>query len=952
VSANPPASLSARLRDFLDQHLFAFLMLLLVLYLLFLLPQVSTIWMDLPFDLLVGREFLLALAFILLVAFLIVFFTTAWISAYPPGPPAAVPSGYLGKLWRLLCWLTDRLAGWPAALTGRLGRGQCRWLGTVLLALAAGNFLTRLWIGPADGGRLYPLAASTWILFGWLLLFTALWFLAEPASGGRGPVGVMVGRALGLIWVTNLIGEATWIAADFVPSLISYRVYTIGAVFHVCFLLLVAAGLVDVAHETWGFPVRQVVTFGLAVFVLFCLSPSDVAGPRAQFREPLEEDCKPKVSEPDWYDHLLRRIQATDPRGPVVFVAASGGGSRAAVFTALCLEYLKRERLQDSEGADLSHPDGTPVAWADQIVLLSSVSGGSLATAYHVHGLMNGWPRDRVGPRPLNSFKDGLARGFDFEIPDRWAFYRQMWRTDSRYFDDKNLQHCEYLRLVEQLPQAHPGLPRETWAAFVDDMNTDFMAPLCRALLTPGVSLPSSWRNRAFAPTLERGTSLCRFWEQRFGWSGCNTLDGYGEKVRYGDEKRPAPLVLFNVTRAREGTRFVIGFPPLPRGSLRVKPTGDNPNARPPDRDSATETLTDFWPRYQLSLGEAVRLSANFPWGVHTGRLWKEIVTLSPSARSALENRGDKGRQQREKVHKLLTAGACKAQLQVLLDDEQFLPEQLAGDGSEQTAADAVERIARRLEELRWDPRVLPGQRKQAEELLNLLEKEAGPLIQAPVNLDLLDGGVNDNTGLPTLWEVVQHLHDLESCRDQAPLTGLQPRERACRILRELRRRGVVLVEIDSGAKPHLDAVPEVRVPAQALENAGYASAYSSHDWYLQRLQALLGDGALGDGAADGTPQVRLGPLFVWTFTCNHSRPDDVLTAWALAPAQKARVLATFACECVEWEQLERPLTFKPWLIEWEKAKGLRNNSDPNVPPVPLPPGGNDRNQRKRSQSP
>jgi hypothetical protein len=447
----------------------------------------------------------------------------------------------------------------------------------------------------------------------------------------------------------------------------------------------------------------------------------------------------------------------------------------------------------------------------------------------------------------------------------------------------------------------------------VDDMATDFMAPLARGVLTPGLSVPSSWRNRALAPTIERGTSLCRFWEQRFGWSGCNNLAGYGG-AGYGDKPHPpAPLVLFNATRAREGTRFVIGFPPLPREALRCRPTRDEPGGRPPDRDTSTQTLADFWPRYRLSLGEAVRLSANFPWGLHTGRLWKEVATLTPSSRDALA----KDPRRREEVRDLLTRDGGADRLRALLPSDRLsLPEQLAGPGSELTAADALEQIARRLEELQWDPRVREKRRRDAAELLGRL---TGMLARGRDNVDLIDGGVNDNTGLPALWEVVQHLRDLESGEsDVAALMGPGPRAKARTILGELRKRGVVLVEIDSGAKPKLAEVPEVRVPAQALENAGYASAFAARDWYLQRIKDLL--------AVKGLP-VNVTPLFVLTFTCNHSRPGDVLTAWALAPTHTARILATFACECVEWEQLERPDYLTQWLGPWEVHKGLRKAS-------------------------
>ena len=45
-------------------------------------------------------------------------------------------------------------------------------------------------------------------------------------------------------------------------------------------------------------------------------------------------------------------------------------------------------------------------------------------------------------------------------------------------------------------------------------------------------------------------------------------------------------------------------------------------------------------------------------------------------------------------------------------------------------------------------------------------------------------------------------------------------------ILKRLRDRGVIFLEIDSGAKPTTDLVHELKIPLQALNNANYASAF------------------------------------------------------------------------------------------------------------------------------
>jgi len=268
-----------------------------------------------------------------------------------------------------------------------------------------------------------------------------------------------------------------------------------------------------------------------------------------------------------------------------------------------------------------------------------------------------------------------------------------------------------------------------------------------------------------------------------------------------------------------------------------------------------------------------------------------------------------------------LLAADKGADLSDLLPDERaVLVERLKQSCGDPARPNPVDEVVRRLDELSCDPRVPPARRAEVGRLLDQVRQKV-PLTTSRETVDLLDGGVNDNTGLPTLWEVVQHLHDLAGgWRWYQPPTALASKARG--ILGELRRRGVVLVEIDSGAKPNLATVSEMRVPSQALENAGYASAFAARDWYLERMSRLL--------TVDDLPE-NVPALWVRKFTCNHSQPGDVITAWALAPSHKARILATFACECVEWEELKGPMYREEWLKPWEVHKRM-------VTPIPTRP--------------
>ena len=88
--------------------------------------------------------------------------------------------------------------------------------------------------------------------------------------------------------------------------------------------------------------------------------------------------------EATWLEHCENRLDGIERLpgdGPVVLVAASGGGSRAALFTALLLEALART---DAQGKPLPAPAPKgAVPLHRRIAIISSVSGGSLGTAYY-----------------------------------------------------------------------------------------------------------------------------------------------------------------------------------------------------------------------------------------------------------------------------------------------------------------------------------------------------------------------------------------------------------------------------------------------------------------------------------------------------------------------------------------------------------------------------------------
>jgi hypothetical protein len=1054
-----------------DRNPFFLLTLLLIGYLLFFVPQINSVWSELPLAALVqrgdwGEERLIAIGFIFLVAYLLVFYVRAWGAVLPDGfltlwapvPPCPTPpppawwgklgagvsavgralswflwSGprvwqnvggglngvlraclraltfvFLFPLWFLLVFLPGFWL-WPragAALAGFAERQTVRqrwaWSG-LFFAVTVLSFGVRAWHGSLpESHRLYPLAGAACVLFGWLLLATSAWLAATacweklPAwaraifcAPGPGPapalpapaalaapppldpVLALCGRACGVMLAATALCEIIWLAADWVPGYVSYRLYTIWAVFHICFFLSVTASVVDVLHNQWRRPYRQAGVVAVVLLVAYVLYPSPVATTAPLGQQENDPLGTPAAAAPDWYYHFEARLNATDPRAPVVFVAASGGGSRAALFTVLVLEALAREPLTDSAGAQLyrqvTGADGraredrsSPLYWSDQIVLISGVSGGSLGSAYYVRN--RALARNSDIPSLRNSFTREAQLAFERELrPDGGSnlsnIYKQVWKwqppgghpapggcrapADGAPQAEDVEKHA--LRVKEVFNPKRVFNDEFAWVVRndpADAMCTDFMAPLLRGFMTPRI---------------ERGTALSHFWEQRFNWTGCNTLDGYGPDG-YGSNR---PLLLFNATAAREGSRFVVGFPPLPRGALHHPPRLDDHDPLSSQAGGALEasqTLADFWPRYRVSLAEAVRMSANFPWGLRTARLSKEVYDLRPDVRRRFatdEAYWDEAKRllkeevaRDEAERRLLLGGVPDGPFRENLADlfAGPRPDWLQGIDRAESREIAAENLAKMvawLHELSADDHVRHDLRVWAKTVLTKLE-DKGYIARRPQHKDLLDGGVNDNTGVPTLWEVLQHLRDLSERRD--PLADGRARAKAGPLLTQLRRRGVVLVEIDSGAKPSLQPVAEVQAPVQGLNNAAYATAIAAKSWYYQRLNELLrpdnlppppvlraGAFALPPGKGDRPQEspshtvLRYTPLYVKVFECNHSTERDVMTAWALAPSDKARVTATFWCEYQQWRELQRD-SYRCWLAAWDYFKDLRKD--------------------------
>jgi predicted acylesterase/phospholipase RssA len=751
-------------------------------------------------------------------------------------------------------------AGW---LNWMVGRRSWQWRLGVGVAMLVAWMTIVLWGAAGVGSRWYPLAGAICRQFGALFGLVCLWLLVSLASWKRGPNGELVnapGRVLSWLVFVSCIGEGLWIAADLGWLGASYRLYTIWGILQTAALVVVLGAMVDDWQRDTHWPMRL---GGLVVaallFLFFGASPEALDSPTAAADSDIAADSRAERLR--WYDHVITRLEALDPDEPAVIVAASGGGSRASIFTALVLEALAREPLGSSGKS-----------WCDHIVLISGVSGGSLATAYYVHAQCAADPAShtlaeaddlrnsikgeliyrmrkqareslleqlsrRAGSSDVDRGDDDLrAKAAELEkCLDQWHAQEvdgnskksclEMEVPQSIWDWEILAQHFRVWELCRDLDErwnAGESAPSKEVAdgwvlrsLFMDDMCTDFMGPILRGTLAPG---------------LTRGRALRAFWTQRFGWQGSNSRVGYEHRgattAAPGYDPHCHPAALFNISDVRHGTRVTVGFPPLPPELYKA-----SYSTEPPGSIRRPRTIEEADPARRVALADAVELSANFPFGFN-------VVSVA-----------DQG------------------------PDE---------DG----------------------------------------------------DLHLLDGGIVDNSGIDALFEVLRnarHISDSTepSPRKLAPQPAQQDeykpddlaKEKCKRLMELLQQRRVVLLEIDSGAKPGKPGLftrcaSLLFEPLDALNSAGYLNADRGKSAYLGLLdqqfrQPLdLGD-LLKELPGRTTPAYALPwrlelertetegirTFFHVPFICNHLEDDNVLTAWSLGPNDKARLLFRFLLE-------------------------------------------------------
>jgi hypothetical protein len=332
------------------------------------------------------------------------------------------------------------------------------------------------------------------------------------------------------------------------------------------------------------------------------------------------------------------------PLEPVVILCASGGGSRAALFTAGILSRMWWQPVGDC----LLHPQTLPNLSPEDAALIrdsegrqcpgrlllqhadviSSVSGGSLASAYLMDALYRHMRDNPCGAdgRPLGPYtaRQSALQAF-FEATDDSALrppitwygkpaeptvLRDWWTAPPIDSDPLSVEFERIIKQIEQNP-------------FINAMRQDHLAAAITGFLLP-------W--------MGRGPALEAFWEGSFQWcrgpGESRLLSDYYEAERDGR----LPALVLNSTLARTATRIAITnldptqFQGLykfgPRVDARslgeeslICPDGkmgsasDRAERRYDPLPAQINTLNDLDPFWAIPLKTAVRASANFPVG-------------------------------------------------------------------------------------------------------------------------------------------------------------------------------------------------------------------------------------------------------------------------------------------------------------------------------------------------
>lgn len=669
----------------------------------------------------------------------------------------------------------------------------------------------------------------------------------------RVQLGALCGRVLELVLLSNLLGEIIWFVVDDALEVVSWRTYTLWGSFHLTMLMVVFGRLADATGRTAS--TRLLSGAALGLFLLVAGSSPSLIGVDA--RESgvwsryvgrdgdlgsRDADVKRAVSlTDDWFDQAFRRLEGMPAGEPVLFVAASGGGSRAAIWATWVLEALERTPLTGG----LSTPPPAEVSkvsesLADRVLFISAVSGGSVGSANVV------FREGGATPDLVNTLLGQLEEA-----------YRATARSACRDHQGEDNVRCR------------PGAPQlfepTAWpvnSTRADEVSSDFNAPALRGIVMPGV---------------KRGASVGRFWEEHFQWNERFEARARAARSAGGGSRRATPLLLVNSTEVHTGYRLVAGFPPLPPGLLWSSGAPELQTrthfqderrfrgavywSEVDAEDSlSVRSVSDIDPFLKVPVHEAVRMSANFPWGFDLPRLNTDIETAGD--RVAVESEilvVDGGVLDNTGID---TFAALIARLERLAAP----PEGSAEEESSPYRSRLSGRAARLLDEL------------SARGII-LLEIDSGSKPDAPRAID------------SAFASVLMPIHALSEAGYVREI--------------EARERHVALMQRILGERAEAILARELPPPLD-LESAGFVTGFlGRHGCAPNKGVSLLSSSTTASSSGEERVGMRLMHV---TYTAN--REDNIMTGWALSPEQKGELLFRFLFE----DDRQREEMLEDWL--------------------------------------
>ena len=381
--------------------------------------------------------------------------------------------------------------------------------------------------------------------------FWMMWipFLKDSESKN---VHQMIGRTLMIVIICLLFSTCLWKFAN-MESIVSYRNYSTWAIIHIFFLIIAVARIFDAFPKKFFFLIIAFLVFFSFKNYVYEAIPIGKETKKVQEGEVFSK--KQLDITLYWLNTFHERIKKSNQADPLIIVAASSGGGRGSLFASLVYEHLIKKKKDKN------------------ILLVSGVSGGALASAYHY---------------VRKDIKDNKAQ-YSFLKP---KLKNSMYSEIKHYIleNAKNEDQTKRRKIAEKIDEYLRN-------PHCDAMCTDFFAPLFRGML--------------YLISLERGQSVAKFWERKFKWEKIYNFQPDGNSQRNVNR----PLMILNSTILAEGKTLAIGFP-----QLLVDPTkfmdkeGISDLEEKIEEHGSVESLSDNCPYYQMPLSHAVQASSAFPY--------------------------------------------------------------------------------------------------------------------------------------------------------------------------------------------------------------------------------------------------------------------------------------------------------------------------------------------------